>query len=186
MCQSWAYLHTSMRALHLKRLDHSRHYFSGSHFSWLFSGFSLWETMVENGQEAPWSQDISLPSSLLQEVFPAVAAISFMALVPYQEIPTSSEELWLLITHSPTIRDTVLSTLLLISRLLHHPILLSQLLHHLYNQALHLNSHLFLCVFSRIRLFETMDCSWPGSSVHGNFQTRIVEWVAISSSRGSS
>ena len=109
-----------------------------------------------------------------------------MALVPYQEIPTSSEELWLLITHSPTIRDTVLSTLLLISRLLHHPILLSQLLHHLYNQALHLNSHLFLCVFSRIRLFETMDCSWPGSSVHGNFQTRIVEWVAISSSRGSS
>ena len=109
-----------------------------------------------------------------------------MALVPYQEIPTSSEELWLLITHSPTIRDTVLSTLLLISRLLHHPILLSQLLHHLHNQALHLNSHLFLCVFSRIRLFETMDCSWPGSSVHGNFQTRIVEWVAISSSRGSS
>ena len=31
-----------------------------------------------------------------------------------------------------------------------------------------------------------MDCSPPGSSVHGIFQARILEWVAISSSRGSS
>ena len=31
-----------------------------------------------------------------------------------------------------------------------------------------------------------MDCSLPGSSVHGIFQTRILEWVAISFSRGSS
>ena len=31
-----------------------------------------------------------------------------------------------------------------------------------------------------------MDCSLPGSSVHGTFQARILEWVAISSSRGSS
>ena len=30
-----------------------------------------------------------------------------------------------------------------------------------------------------------MDCSLPGSSVHGNLQPRILEWVAISSSRGS-
>ena len=30
------------------------------------------------------------------------------------------------------------------------------------------------------------DCSPPGSSVHGIFQRRILEWVAISSSRGSS
>ena len=29
-----------------------------------------------------------------------------------------------------------------------------------------------------------MDCSLPGSSVHGNLQTRILEWVAISFSRG--
>jgi len=28
-----------------------------------------------------------------------------------------------------------------------------------------------------------MDCSWPGSSVHGLLQARILEWVAISSSR---
>ena len=35
-------------------------------------------------------------------------------------------------------------------------------------------------------LCDPMDCSPPGSSVHGILQTRIPEWVAISSSRGSS
>ena len=32
---------------------------------------------------------------------------------------------------------------------------------------------------------NTMDCSPPGSSVHGMLQARILEWVAISYSRGS-
>ena len=31
-----------------------------------------------------------------------------------------------------------------------------------------------------------MDCSWLGCSVHGILQARILEWVAMSSSRGSS
>ena len=31
-----------------------------------------------------------------------------------------------------------------------------------------------------------IDCSTPGSSVHGIFQARIPEWVAMPSSRGSS
>ena len=31
-----------------------------------------------------------------------------------------------------------------------------------------------------------MDCSLPGSSVHGVFQARVLEWVSISFSRGSS
>ena len=30
-----------------------------------------------------------------------------------------------------------------------------------------------------------MDCSPPGSSVHGIFQARVLEWVSIPSSRGS-
>ena len=30
---------------------------------------------------------------------------------------------------------------------------------------------------------DSMDCSQPGSSVHGIFQARILEWVAISYSR---
>ena len=35
-------------------------------------------------------------------------------------------------------------------------------------------------------LFDPMDCSLPGSSIHGILQGRILEWVAIPSSRGSS
>ena len=33
---------------------------------------------------------------------------------------------------------------------------------------------------------DTVDCSPPGSSVHGILQTRILDWVAIPYSRGSS
>ena len=33
---------------------------------------------------------------------------------------------------------------------------------------------------------DPMDCSLPGSSVHGIFQPRILEWVVISFSRASS
>ena len=32
----------------------------------------------------------------------------------------------------------------------------------------------------------TQDCSLPGSSVHGIFQAIVLEWIAISFSRGSS
>ena len=35
-------------------------------------------------------------------------------------------------------------------------------------------------------LCHPMDCSLPGSSVHGIFQAKILEWVATSFSRGSS
>ena len=35
-------------------------------------------------------------------------------------------------------------------------------------------------------LFDPTDCSPPGSSVHGILQARILEWVAMPSSRGSS
>ena len=55
---------------------------------------------------------------------------------------------------------------------------------------------LFLCIYlvfycvlvpqSCLTLCEPMDCSLPGSSVHGICQARILEWVAISFSRGSS
>ena len=35
-------------------------------------------------------------------------------------------------------------------------------------------------------LCDPIDCSLPGFSVHGIFQARILEWVAVSFSRGSS
>ena len=46
-----------------------------------------------------------------------------------------------------------------------------------------------LCVFvaqSCPTLCDRMDCSLPGSSVHGILQARILEWVAIPFSRGPS
>ena len=35
-------------------------------------------------------------------------------------------------------------------------------------------------------LCNPMECSLPGSSIHGIFQTRVLKWVAIFFSRGSS
>jgi len=44
------------------------------------------------------------------------------------------------------------------------------------------------CVIAKscLTLCHLMDCSLPGSSVHGIFQARILDWVTISFSRGSS
>ena len=41
-------------------------------------------------------------------------------------------------------------------------------------------------VAQSVRLCNPMDCSLPCSSIHEIFQARVLEWVAISSSRGSS
>ena len=40
------------------------------------------------------------------------------------------------------------------------------------------------CAQSYPTLCDPIDCSPPGSSVHGLLQARIMQWVAISSSRG--
>ena len=49
-------------------------------------------------------------------------------------------------------------------------------------------NHMRACSVAQLcpSLCDPMDCSPPGSSVHGIFQTRILEWVATSSSKGSS
>ena len=52
------------------------------------------------------------------------------------------------------------------------------------------SSYLYYCCCSLAAklcttLCSAIDCSPPGSSVHGIFQARILEWVAISFSRGS-
>ena len=49
----------------------------------------------------------------------------------------------------------------------------------------------FVCVCAKslqscLSLCDPMNCSVPGSSVHGVHQARILHWVAIPSSRGSS
>ena len=43
-----------------------------------------------------------------------------------------------------------------------------------------------LVVQSCPTLWVPMDCNLPGSSVHGILQARILEWVAMPTSRGSS
>ena len=48
--------------------------------------------------------------------------------------------------------------------------------------SMHTCVHAYLC----LTLGNPMDCSSPGSSVHGIFQVRILEWIAISSFRESS
>ena len=52
------------------------------------------------------------------------------------------------------------------------------------------NCNIIQCLRSDTQLYltlcDSMDCSPPDSSVHGISQARILEWVAISSSRGCS
>ena len=43
-----------------------------------------------------------------------------------------------------------------------------------------------MCAQSYLTLCDPMECSPSGSSVHGILQARILEWVAMLSSRGSS
>ena len=43
-----------------------------------------------------------------------------------------------------------------------------------------------MCAQSSPTLCDPMDCSPLGSSVHGILQARILKWVAIPFSRGSS
>ena len=52
--------------------------------------------------------------------------------------------------------------------------------------AFHMGVHVCSVAKSCPILCDTMNCSLPGSSVHGIFQARILEWVAIFSFRGSS
>ena len=45
-----------------------------------------------------------------------------------------------------------------------------------------------MCLITQscLTLCDPMNCSLPGSSIHGILQARILEWVAMPSSRGSS
>ena len=57
---------------------------------------------------------------------------------------------------------------------------------------INLQIHIYTCMHAWsvsqlcLTLCDTLDCSLPRSPVHGIFQARILEWVAISSSRGPS
>ena len=68
---------------------------------------------------------------------------------------------------------------------------------HLNQAFFHFTVNLWMCVYvcvhtrakslqSCLTLGNPMDCSPPGSSVHGILQAGVLEWVAMPSSRGSS
>ena len=54
--------------------------------------------------------------------------------------------------------------------------------------------HLYVCVYftkrwknkHRVQVCDAVECSPPGSSIHGILRLRILEWVAIPFSRESS
>ena len=48
-----------------------------------------------------------------------------------------------------------------------------------------MENSMVVLVLSRVQHGDPMDWSPPGSSVHGILQTRILEWIAVSFSRGS-
>ena len=50
----------------------------------------------------------------------------------------------------------------------------------------HISLLLSGCSVMSSSFFNPMDCSPPGFPIHGILQARILEWVAISFSRGSS
>ena len=56
----------------------------------------------------------------------------------------------------------------------------------MYNIVIQYFYRLSLCLVAQScpTLCDPMDCSLPGSSVHGILQARILEWVAMPSSRG--
>ena len=55
-----------------------------------------------------------------------------------------------------------------------------------YYSTKHFITYCLFMALSRVRLCDPMDCRASGSSLHGILQARILEWVAMPSSRGSS
>ena len=52
--------------------------------------------------------------------------------------------------------------------------------------ATHISQCMCVCTLTRVWFCHSMDCSPPGSSVHGILPARMLEWVAISFSSGCS
>ena len=97
-------------------------------------------------------------------------------------------EAWCAAVHGVTKSQTRLSNWTELNSFLYGPALTS--IHNYWknHSFAHLISH---CACAKLLqscliLCDPLDCSLPGSSVHGILQRWILEWVAISSSRGSS
>ena len=76
--------------------------------------------------------------------------------------------------------------ILLYATLKNHRILVASNSEHLLLQCLHAGMLHAKLLQSCLTLCNPVDCSPPGSSLHGILQARILEWVAKISTRGSS
>ena len=110
-----------------------------------------------------------------------------ISLNKFQELVMDSEA-WHAAIHEVTKSQTRLSDWTELNSFLYGPALTS--IHNYWknHSFAHLISH---CACAKLLqscliLCDPLDCSLPGSSVHGILQRWILEWVAISSSRGSS
>ena len=56
-------------------------------------------------------------------------------------------------------------------------------IHCIIEKAREFKKNIYFCF---VDYAKAMDCSLPGSSVHGIFQAIVLEWITISFSRGSS
>ena len=66
------------------------------------------------------------------------------------------------------------------------PVLVKEHLGNIYKYThTHTHTHIYACVPTCPTLCDSMGCSPSDSSVHGILQARILEWVAMPSSKGS-
>ena len=65
------------------------------------------------------------------------------------------------------------------------PFFLLICMHSLFTLDAAISQKVLVCQWC-LTLCNPIDCSLPGSSIHGILQARILEWVAIPFSKGSS
>ena len=110
---------------------------------------------------------------------------------------TPTQVYWIIIKQRKTLLQKRVTWLRGFWEGLGRPGFLFQLLHWFVGDFVHIiqplctsvSSSLCMCAKSLQScptLCDPMDCSLPGSSVHGILQASILEWVAMPSSRGSS
>ena len=58
----------------------------------------------------------------------------------------------------------------------------------MFSISMEIHVHVYVCSVAQscLTFCDPMDCSPPGSFVHGILQARILEWIAIPFFRGSS
>ena len=174
-----------------KRGFFSYHWYSRSWLWRMFACFSWWEEMGASPPSLARSQLLSVSSLPPTEELSATT-------IHQREWTAFSSSLWSKVTSENSTPFRPKSEVMKSKRSKNWPHDLSpKLIHASANVASSLirftNISTFICpcvhaksLQSCLTLCDPMNCSLPGSSVHRILQARILEWVAVPSSRGSS